>query len=127
MFSEKVTGNFESALDNFAQNLKEQVAPVGAQAMAQVVYDDARNLVSENTGRLKNAIYQVHSKDKSVHGRSEYHVSWNHSKAPHGHLIEFGTSRAPAHPFLYPAFSHNKGTLPGIANNAMAAKLKEIT
>ncbi|MCX7177698.1 MAG: HK97 gp10 family phage protein [Proteobacteria bacterium] len=126
-FSVKMSGNLDAALEQFAARAKD-LAAVGAQAMAQAVYDDAKATTAfkDKTGKLRAAIYQVHSRDKSVHGRHEYHVSWNRNKAPHGHLVEFGTSRAPAHPFLYPAFDQNKGRLVDVANTAMAAKLKEV-
>lgn len=95
-----------------------------AQAGAQVFYDRVRALVPTSTaghwfhgtsfqkygtkywfnaGTLKAAIYQVHSKDNSGKGYDTYHVAWNHDKAPYGFMVEFGTSRAPAHPFLRPA------------------------
>ncbi len=126
-FSARMTGNLDAALEKFAEKAKD-LAAVGAQAMAQVVYDAAKETTAfkDKTGKLRNAIYQVHSKDKSIHGRHEYHVSWNRIKAPHGHLVEFGTSRAPAHPFLYPAYEHNKSRLVDVANTAMATELKEI-
>lgn len=122
-FTTLVKGNLDVALDAFAAKVK-GVAAVGAQAMAQAVYEDAKALAPVKSGKLRASIYQVHSKDKSIDGRQEYHVSWNRKKAPHGHLVEFGTSRAPANPFLYPAFAHNKGRLVAIANSAMADKLK---
>lgn len=31
--------------------------------------------------------------------------------APHGHLVEFGTSHAPAHPFFRPAIDETKGAV----------------
>lgn len=56
-------------------------------------------------GNLRDAIYQVYSKDNSKEGvMATYHVAWNHRKAPYGFMVEFGTSNAPAHPFLRPAF-----------------------
>lgn len=88
-----------------------------SQAGAQVLYDEVllrvpvstkvRKLKSGRTiapGALKASIYQVFSEDNSESGRATYHVSWNYRKAPHGHLVEFGTSRSPAQPFLRPAY-----------------------
>lgn len=88
-----------------------------AQAGAQVLYDEVllrvpvstkvRKLKSGRTiapGALKASIYQVFSEDNSGRALATYHVSWNYRKAPHGHLVEFGTSRAPAKPFLRPAY-----------------------
>lgn len=56
-------------------------------------------------GNLRNAIYHTYSKDNSMEGvKATYHIAWNHKKAPYGFMVEFGTSRAAAHPFLRPAF-----------------------
>jgi HK97 gp10 family phage protein len=103
------------ALDQLQAGVKEQVRPA-AQAGAQVLYEEVllRVPVSKSVrkykgktyapGGLKASIYQVFSQDNSADGRATYHVSWNYKKAPHGHLVEYGTSRAPAHPFLRPAY-----------------------
>jgi len=42
----------------------------------------------------------VFSKDNSFRDVSTYHVSWNADKAPYGAMVEFGTSKAPAHSFI---------------------------
>lgn len=103
------------ALDAIAAKSAECVRPA-AQAGIQVLYDEVLLRVPVNTktrtlksgrviapGALKASIYQAFSKDNSGEGFATYHCSWNYKKAPHGHLVEFGTSRAPAHPFLRPA------------------------
>jgi HK97 gp10 family phage protein len=95
-----------------------------AQAGAQVVYDAARALVPVSqkghwfygtsykktgqkywfdAGSLRNSIYQVYSQDNSSDSKATYHVSWNSKKAPYAWMVEFGTSRAAAHPFMGPA------------------------
>lgn len=141
-FSDKVAGNWEAGLDGLAKKLKNNVARAGAQAMAQAVYDDAKRLapISEgphvfhgthakyefNAGTLRASIYQVYSQDRSTGERKEYHVSWNHQKCPYGFMVEFGTSRAPAHPFLWPAYEQNRARLVQLAAAAMAGKLSEI-
>jgi hypothetical protein len=94
---DQVTGMF----DDRSFRVAEAVRPA-AQAAAQVFYDEVRSNVdrlrrhtartkgSKAPGVLKDSIYQVFSKDNSGRMVSEYHVSWNHRKAPHGHLIEYG-------------------------------------
>lgn len=134
-----ISGNVDAMLEHLTQELQENVARAGAQAMAQIVYDAARQNAPVGTvtrrfksgreikpGALKAAIYQVFSEDRSNNGVKTYHVGWNRKKAPHGHLIEFGTSRMPARPFLYPAFEQNKAQLVNAASTKMAEKLKEI-
>ena len=101
-----------------------EAARPAAQAGAQVFYDRVRELVPVSlkghwfhgtsfkkygtkywfdAGALKASIYQVYSKDHSGQGFATYHIAWNHQKAPYGFMVEFGTSKAPAHPFLRPA------------------------
>lgn len=64
-----------------------------AQAAAQVVYDCVQGNVAalgRVTGKLADSIYQVYSGDNSGPGHAVYHVSYNHRKAPHGFLVEYG-------------------------------------
>lgn len=130
----------------FGDTVKDQVAMAGAAAGAKVLYEEARELapISEKAhrfygraskrngvtyvfrpGNLRAAIYRAYSAEKSGDSRKEYRISWNSRKAPYGHMVEFGTSRAPAYPFLGPALSF----LPQAyqeAKIAMGAKLITI-
>lgn len=104
-----------AGLDQIASEMLSEVRPA-AQAGAQVLYDEVKARVPVSSkvrkrkgkvikpGALRDSIYQVFSKDNSDESRSTYHVSWNYRKAPHGHLVEFGTVNAPARPFLRPAY-----------------------
>lgn len=110
------TSGLDEALDGITEAAEEFVRPA-AQAGIQVLYDEVLLRVPVNTktrktksgrviapGALKASIYQAFSQDNSGKGFATYHSSWNYRKAPHGHLVEFGTSRTPAHPFLRPAY-----------------------
>ena len=55
---------------------------------------------------LYYAIRRVYAKDLSSTDVKVYHITWNHKDAPHGFMVEYGTSRAAKHPFLRPAFDH---------------------
>lgn len=86
-----------SGLNAFLGDLEEAAADAirpAAQAAAQVLYDRVKlnvQALGRETGNLERAIYQAFSNEHSQAGqRAEYHVSWNHIKAPHGHLVEFG-------------------------------------
>ena len=70
----------------------ELAARPAAQAAAQVLYEQviANAQRVRKSGKLASAVYQVYSEDNSGPGRATYHISWNHRKAPHGHLVEFG-------------------------------------
>lgn len=107
---------FKEELKATADVLNNATRPA-AQAGAQIVYDRAKKLVPVskaahkfygsnavygpyNPGTLKASIYQVFSKDNSFKDVSTYHISWNADKAPYGAMVEFGTSKAPAHSFI---------------------------
>lgn len=107
---------FKEQLKATAEVLNQATRPA-AQAGAQVIYDRAKSLcpVSEkphifniegrkygpySPGTLREAIYQVFSQDDSYKDVSTYHVSWNKDKAPYGFMVEFGTSKVPAHSFI---------------------------
>jgi HK97 gp10 family phage protein len=103
------------ALDEIEDGAQINLRPA-AQAGAQVLYEEVKIRVPVKAktttrkgkilppGALRDSIYQVFSEDNSGPNRSTYHISWNARKAPHGHLVENGTSRAPAHPFIRPAY-----------------------
>ena len=107
---------FKEALQAEAEKLNRATRPA-AQAGAQIIYERARINVPVSSaahkfygthkvygpyspGNLRDAIYQVFSKSKSYADRSTYHVSWNKDEAPYGFMVEFGTSKAPAHSFI---------------------------
>ena len=86
-----------SGLDAMLGQLEEDAADAirpMAQAAAQVYYDRVKQNVralGRETGNLDRSIYQAFSPENSQNGkRAEYHVSWNHKTAPHGHLVEYG-------------------------------------
>lgn len=118
-----------------------------AQAGAQVFYDEmrARVPVSDNAhffygrnsrktgvryyfepGNLKNSIYQYRLRYYDDGGKTTYVISWNKLKAPYGHMVEFGTSRAPAHPFLRPTYDAAQGTAVKTVKEVMAQQIKKV-
>lgn len=114
------TRSLEELLDELGEKAGEAIRPA-AQAGAQVLYDAAKRRapVSDHLhyfhgthgiygpyrpGNLRDSIYQVYSTDNSTDGRkAQYHVSFNFKKAPYGFMVEYGTSKAPAYPFIRPA------------------------
>lgn len=107
----KLSGDVTAGLDKFESRIKGEVLLSGVAAMASVIYEEVKSNASppkmgQKTGNLSRSIYRAYSPEKSNDAQKVYRVSWNKRTAPHGHLVEFGTSRAPAHPFLRPAFDH---------------------
>lgn len=121
MFKLTATG-LEAAIEKYAEHVKTSVVRAGTQAAAQEFYDEAKMRVPVKSGTLKGAIYQVYSESNSGDGKATYHISWNKRKAPHGHLIEFGTSRQAAKPFLAPAYEAKQAD----AYQAARDKMKEM-
>lgn len=111
-------------LRRYGDHVKEDVAMAGVAEMAVVIYDEVKINVAKHkkTGLLGSAIYRVYSPEKSVGALKLYRVSWNKRKAPHGHLLENGTSRAPAYPFMRPSLSR----LPDAIRAGRARIAKEL-
>lgn len=115
----KLTGDVAGGLDKLAAKVQEKVLFSGVAAMAKVIYDAVLPNVPVKSGLLKSSIYRVYSPERSTGQRKTYRVSWNKKKAPHGHLIEFGTSKNPAHPFIRPAFDRvNEAIREGVSSMA---------
>lgn len=142
----RMLGNLSNDLAKFEQNVQEKVSMAGVAAMAKVVYEEAKaraprseqahKFYGRNSkksgvtylfepGNLERAIYRVYSPENSTDKRKTYRVTWNHQKAPYGFMVEFGTSRAPAYPFLTPAFDRINDAIKA-GKERMAARLKEI-
>jgi HK97 gp10 family phage protein len=122
----KFVGDLDGDLSKFAADIQDRVVMSGAAAMAKVMYEEAQTRCPVSAeahyfygtnhkstgarylfmpGNLKKSIYRAYSPEKSTLTTKTYRISWNHSDAPYGYMVEFGTSRAAAHPFLRPAFS----------------------
>lgn len=139
----------QELLDKLGAAANEAVRPA-AQAAAEVMYreaklrcpvsDGAHYFYGSNSkksgvryyfeaGNLRDSIYQVYSKDNSSNSRAQYHIAWNHQKAPYGFMVEFGTSRAAAHPFLRPAYEATSRLAAEVARdvyfNILESKVKQ--
>ncbi|MFT0533931.1 HK97 gp10 family phage protein [Castellaniella hirudinis] len=145
-------------LDGLAEIAKQHLPRSMAVAAGQVyrdeakarapIYDQSESLMAAGVeftrpripGTLRDAIYLAYSESRSAPqiGMAVYSVTWNATKAPHGHLVEFGHMgtnklikdkdgkyiptnaklpkpvRVPATPFLRPAYDA-VGTAAGAA------------
>ncbi|WP_231934974.1 HK97-gp10 family putative phage morphogenesis protein [Bordetella bronchialis] len=125
------TSGWTAALDKLVGPARESLARSMAVAGGQVLRDEAKTLAPVQSGGLRDAIYLAYQDADSTPAEVRYAVSWNATKAPHGHLLEFGhwQTRAayqgsdgkwysgallpnpkwvPAHPFLRPAYEAAK-------------------
>lgn len=114
-------------LAQYGQYIKDEVAISGAAAMANVMYREVQHNAMRNkkSGLLVSAVYRKLSHEQSGETVKLYRISWNKRKAPHGHLIEFGTVRAPAYPFLRPALSQSQAAIDA-GRARMAEKLADL-
>jgi hypothetical protein len=88
---------FDDVIDGVEGQLMANVRPaaqVGSEILYQAVLRNV-NALGKKTGNLASSIYQAFSTDNSRpagdgYADATYHVSWNATKAPHGHLVEFG-------------------------------------
>jgi hypothetical protein len=127
---------FLDALDEGARTV---IRPA-AQAGAQVYYDEvlrrvpiATKTVTRRSGKviapgaLQGSIYQAFSADNSGPRRATYHISWNATKAPHGHLIENGHwtksvgKNGPLKPKWVPAVPFIRGSYEAASDRALKA------
>lgn len=86
------TSGLNSFLDALEEDMEAAIRPA-AQAGAQVLYDRVNlnvSMLGRVTGNLASSIYQAYSPENSSDKKAVYNVSWNHKKAPHGHLVEYG-------------------------------------
>lgn len=120
---------WDDALSMLKGPLRESLARSMAVAGGEVFRDEAKRQVPVDEGVLQSSIYLAYREKFSTKTRVQYSVSWNHRRAPHGHLIEFGHWRVnelvpigaggmwvatkerlpapvwvPAQPFIRPAF-----------------------
>ena len=118
-----------------------------AQAGAQVIYEQARlnaNALRSpkghwfhgtqyrktgkkywfDAGNLRDSIYQVFSRDNSNTDKTTFHVSWNFTKAPYAHMVEFGTSRSGAHPFMSSAITQKRDEAAQAMRKVFLEKMK---
>lgn len=136
----------QAFLSQLGESAQEELRPA-AQAGADVLYREVLHRVPVSAkghwfhgtnkrywlpaGTLRDSIYQVFSKDNSGPQRVTYHVAWNHRKAPHGFMVEFGTSKAAAHPFLRPAYDAMAKTSLDVAYdvyfNRLQARVQGLT
>lgn len=75
---------------------------------ADAVAEGAKERVPVSTGALRNAIHVEEAE-------GGYSVVAGDGDAFYGHMVEYGTTNAPAHPFLIPSYEAAKeGILEGV-------------
>ena len=130
-------GDIFARLDAYADTVKGEVIISGTAAMAKVIYDEVKlrapvaakaHKIKDRVvqpGALRDAVYRVYAKEISTNTRKSYEIGWNRRKAPHGHLLEFGTVKMAARPFLRPSMAMAETAIEA-GKQRMLEKLKEV-
>lgn len=121
-------GNLAADLKKFEREVQHRVLISGTAAMARVIYREAEQYAAAHhkTGLLESAVRRRFLEQRSTENKTVYWISWNPKTAPHGHFLEYGTSRAPAYPFIAPAFGHIQEAI-AAGRAQMAKKLRQVT
>lgn len=121
------TSALQKNLVQFAKDIEEKAIRPAAYAASKVLYEEMQIRVPVgNTGNLKAALYQYHNEKLSKDGVHIYSVGVNKRKAPHWHLLEYGTIRAPAYPFIAPTYDAKIVEAMRAARTRLAEKIEEI-
>ena len=117
----KIEGILEttSKLKQLSDSLKGKAMSNNLLKQAQMIADDARDRAPLGpTGNLKRSLHARLLDDKLRFPKVAI-AAVDRRIAPHGGLVEFGTSRAPAHPYFRPAVdAHANKVLSNIKNGA---------
>ena len=109
---EQQIDELEKAFRQLDDSLARHIQGRGLQEMAKVVARKAKALVPVKTGALQNSI-RVRRTGERFRGRKipggSAAVFAGGTGARHANLIELGTVRAPAYPFLAPALLSDRG------------------
>lgn len=100
----RLTGakELEEALRQFSPRLTSRLGNKALKAGAQPIIEEAKRLVPVLTGKLRDSITAVVSRDRSEDQR-KVKVGFKYPAAARAHFTEFGTRFQPAQPFLRPA------------------------
>lgn len=91
----------KSRLPEIAAELQTRIS-AGTKAGAEIIEAKAKERVPVLSGRLRDSIHT------EFQGSGDWNVVAGSRDVFYGHMIEFGTTRAPAHPFLVPALEESR-------------------
>lgn len=94
----------DKALRRLPDRVQKRVLKTALRAGARVIVKDAKNRVPVDSGTLKKSIKVVSGKSKKGPQATARVFVTTGREAWYSHLIEFGTVKKAARPFLRPAF-----------------------
>ena len=105
MPSVTVLGTLEEFAKRAEKHVQESIQPV-LEEHAEKVLATAKSLVPVETGLLRDTLNTKQSK-----GKNFVTVRTDGKRAPHGHLVHFGTAKMEGRPFLYQAADIHRAEL----------------
>ena len=117
-----------AVLRQFAAAIQNEALRPAAAAAAEVFYGEMklRTASFAHTGTLNASIYQWHDTKLSGQNKQVYAIGPNKIKAPHWHLVEFGTIRSAAHPYIRPTWDSKLAAAMEAGNKRLSEKISEI-
>lgn len=98
----------QKALKDLAPREANQVLKRTVTKIAAGMRDEARRRVPVDEGTLKKAIRSKRERGTKTSAEAGLRI---HPKGFYWHLIEFGTIKAPAQPFLVPSIEHTRANI----------------
>ncbi len=116
--------DFKADLRKIAKSIDDSELEERMLEAAKVIRDSAKNKAPLGpTGNLKRGI-QAKTFSKKIPGEPASFCAINYKIAPHAHLIEFGTVKQSARPFMRPAIDENISKIVGIIERGVRNKFK---
>jgi len=115
-------------LNKLPTRVNKKIVRASLKKAVKPIVKDAKASVPKQTGRLKRSIGSWVVKNR---GNSEFKVAVGPRQSSkhagyHGHLVEFGTDKMPAQPYLQPALKRNgKNAVSTFRQDALARIEKE--
>ncbi len=119
----------ERAFNQLPNAMSKGVLRGAIRAALKPIKQDAKNKVPVRTGGLRDSIVigTKLTRSQQTGGRTgavRLFLGTEWPEGAHGHLIEFGTSKIKANPFLRPAWDANKRDVPKIVGDIAWKKLQ---
>jgi HK97 gp10 family phage protein len=135
----KIVGaqDLERKLHKLGAITRQKVIEVALRAGAEVIAQEARNLVPERTGNLRDSIGVAdeslnYSRGRLSKGQMEVFVGPEQGRnAPHdgfyGHMVEFGPIHSAPRPFMRPAFDTKSSEAADVVIERLRAEFNNAT
>jgi HK97 gp10 family phage protein len=116
---------FKSLAEFVDEGPIEDAAFAAGKVVRSAALSNIRAQVRRKTGNLEKSI-KVEKPRRKLKGFPGAFIMADFNIAPHRHLIEFGTVKAPAYPYFRPALDHNRARALSIIARATKRELNRV-